>query len=66
MSLNIVLLEKLPSILENEKFHEILDIFEDLIKDYKSIIKNEDLEGFKKLFFEALEYSKEDNHFKNL
>jgi len=50
VSLNIVLLEKLPSILENEKFHEILDIFEDLIKDYKSIIKNKDLEGFKKLF----------------
>ena len=51
--------------IENDKFHEILDIFEDLIKDYRSIIKNKDLEGFKKLFFEALEYSKEDNHFKD-
>ena len=51
--------------IENEKFHEILDIFEDLIKEYKSIIKNKDLGGFSKLFSEALEYSKEDNHFKN-
>lgn len=51
--------------IENEKFHEILDIFEDLIIHYKRIIKNKDLEGFKKLFSEALEYSKEDSHFKD-
>ena len=51
--------------IENDKFHEILDIFEDLIKEYKNTIKNKDLKGFTKLFSEALEYSKEDNHFKN-
>jgi prephenate dehydrogenase len=51
--------------IENDKFHEILDIFEDLIKEYKIIIKKKDLGGFKNLFSEALEYSKEDNHFEN-
>ena len=49
----------------NSDFHKILDLLEDLIKEYKSIIKNKDLEGFNKLFTEGLEYSKEDNHFKN-
>ena len=49
----------------NSDFHKILDLFEDLIKEYKSIIKNKDLEGFNKFFTEGLEYSKEDNHFKN-
>ncbi len=51
--------------IENEKFHEILDIFEDLIKEYKKVIKNKDLNHFKKLFSEALEYSKEDTHFED-
>jgi prephenate dehydrogenase len=51
--------------IENDKFHEILDIFEDLIKEYKTIIKKKDLESFKNLFSEALEYSKEDKHFRN-
>ncbi|MCK4480880.1 MAG: prephenate dehydrogenase/arogenate dehydrogenase family protein [Candidatus Lokiarchaeota archaeon] len=51
--------------IENAEFHEILDIFEDLIKEYKNTIKNKDLKGFTKLFSEALEYSKEDKHFKN-
>jgi len=49
----------------NSDFHKILDLLEDLIKEYKSIIKNKDLEGFNKLFTDGLEYSKEDNHFKN-
>ena len=49
----------------NSDFHKILDLFEDLIREYKSIIKNKDLEGFNKFFTEGLEYSKEDNHFKN-
>ncbi len=49
----------------NSDFHKILDLFEDLIKEYKSIIKNKDLEGFNKFFTEGLEYSKADNHFKN-
>ena len=49
----------------NSDFHKILDLFEDLIREYKSIVKNKDLEGFNKFFTEGLEYSKEDNHFKN-
>ncbi|MFX0103979.1 MAG: prephenate dehydrogenase/arogenate dehydrogenase family protein [Candidatus Hodarchaeota archaeon] len=51
--------------IENEKFHKILEMLEDLVKDYKIIIKKKDLEGFKALFSEGLEYSKEDNHFNN-
>jgi len=51
--------------IENDKFHRVLDIFEDLIKDYKTIIKKKDLEGFKRLFSEGLEYSKEDSHLNN-
>ncbi|UCD01624.1 MAG: prephenate dehydrogenase/arogenate dehydrogenase family protein [Promethearchaeota archaeon] len=49
--------------IENDKFHKVIDLFEDLIKEYKFIIKNKDLIGFKKIFTEGLEYSKEDNHF---
>ena len=51
--------------IENDKFHKILDVFEDLIREYKIIIKKKDLESFKNLFTEGLEYSKEDNHFNN-
>ncbi|MFX1365992.1 MAG: prephenate dehydrogenase/arogenate dehydrogenase family protein [Promethearchaeota archaeon] len=51
--------------IENEKFHEILDIFEDLIKEYKKIIKTKNLNEFKTLFSEALDYSKEDIHFED-
>ncbi|MFX0136173.1 MAG: prephenate dehydrogenase/arogenate dehydrogenase family protein [Candidatus Hodarchaeota archaeon] len=49
--------------IENDKFHRVLDIFEELIKDYKIIVKKKDLKGFKRLFTEGLEYSKEDSHF---
>lgn len=49
--------------IENSSFHEILDIFEDLVREYKFIIKNKDIKSFKKIFTEGLEYSKEDNHF---
>jgi prephenate dehydrogenase len=51
--------------IDNDKFHTVLDKFEDLIKEYKNIIKNKDMKGFKKLFNEGLEYSKEDTHFNN-
>ncbi|MFW9999393.1 MAG: prephenate dehydrogenase/arogenate dehydrogenase family protein [Candidatus Hodarchaeota archaeon] len=51
--------------IENKEFLKVLDIFEDLVKEYKAVIKNKDLNGFTKLFTEGLEYSKEDNHFKN-
>ena len=49
----------------NSEFHEVLDLFENLILEYKNIIKNKDLKGFNNIFTEGLEYSKEDNHFKN-
>ncbi len=51
--------------IENEKFYEILEVFEDLVKQYKNIIRKNDLESFKKLFSEGLEFSKEDTHFNN-
>ena len=49
----------------NSEFHKVLDLFENLILEYKNIIKNKDLKGFNNIFTEGLEYSKEDNHFKN-
>ncbi|MFX1326003.1 MAG: prephenate dehydrogenase/arogenate dehydrogenase family protein [Promethearchaeota archaeon] len=49
--------------IENSSFHEILDIFEELVREYKFLIKNKDIKSFKKIFTEGLEYSKEDNHF---
>jgi prephenate dehydrogenase len=49
--------------MENHEFHKILDSFEELIKQYKEIIKDKDKLGFNKIFSEGLEYSKEDNHF---
>jgi prephenate dehydrogenase len=49
--------------IENDKFHKVLDLFENLIKDYKKIIKNKDYKGFYKIFSEDLGYSKEDYYF---
>ncbi len=49
--------------IENNEFHKVLDLFENLIKEYKNIIKNKDKKGFYKIFSEGLEYSKEDYHF---
>jgi prephenate dehydrogenase len=51
--------------IENNEFYKVLDLFENLIKDYKNIIKNKDKKGFYEIFSEALEYSKEDYHFNN-
>lgn len=51
--------------MENDKFYEILELFEELIKEYKNIVKNKDLKRFKEMFIEGLEYSKEDTHFKD-
>ncbi|MFX0042181.1 MAG: prephenate dehydrogenase/arogenate dehydrogenase family protein [Candidatus Hodarchaeota archaeon] len=49
--------------IENNEFYKILDLLEDLIKDYKNVIKNKDKKGFYDFFSEGLEYSKEDYHF---
>ncbi len=51
--------------IENQEFYKILELFEILVKEYKTIIEKKDLNGFKKIFTEGLEYSKEDNHFQN-
>ncbi|MFX0022715.1 MAG: prephenate dehydrogenase/arogenate dehydrogenase family protein [Candidatus Hermodarchaeota archaeon] len=51
--------------LENQEFYKVLDMFESLIKEYKEIVQNKDNDKFNKVFREALEYSKEDNHFKD-
>jgi len=49
--------------IKNEQFHNILDIFENLIKEYKMIINTKDYDGFNNIFTEALQYSKEDSHY---
>jgi len=49
--------------MENREFHMVLNVFEDLIKEYKKIIQQKDEEGFKRIFTEGLNYSKEDTHF---
>ncbi|MFX1418329.1 MAG: prephenate dehydrogenase/arogenate dehydrogenase family protein [Promethearchaeota archaeon] len=49
--------------MENQEFHQVLDIFESVIQKYKNIIKNKDINEFYKNFSECLEYSKEDSHF---
>jgi prephenate dehydrogenase len=51
--------------MENHEFLSVLDLFENLIKEYKTIIHNKDVNGFKEIFTQGLEYSKEDTHFQN-
>jgi len=51
--------------MENQEFYNVLELFENLVKDYKTIIKSKNKEEFFKMFTEGLDYSKEDNHFKN-
>ncbi len=49
--------------MENLQFYEILDLFEDLVKDYKEIIQNKRELAFKEIFSNGLEYSRGDDHF---
>ncbi|MHA1724572.1 MAG: prephenate dehydrogenase/arogenate dehydrogenase family protein [Promethearchaeota archaeon] len=49
--------------MENPQFLEVLDLFEKVVKEYKKIIHGRDSEGFKRIFIEGLNYSKEDKHF---
>ena len=51
--------------IENREFHKILELFEALIKKYKKVIESRNFEEFYHLFNEGLEYSKQDNHFKD-
>ncbi|MFX0010497.1 MAG: prephenate dehydrogenase/arogenate dehydrogenase family protein [Candidatus Hermodarchaeota archaeon] len=51
--------------MENHEFLSILDSLEILIKDYKKIISTKDINQFNKLFTQGLNYSKDDDHFKN-
>jgi prephenate dehydrogenase len=51
--------------IENHEFLPVLDLLENLVKEYKSIISNKDVNGFKEIFTRGLEYSREDDHFMN-
>ena len=49
--------------MENLQFHDILNLFEALVKDYKEIIQNKRESAFQEIFTDGLEYSREDDHF---
>jgi prephenate dehydrogenase len=51
--------------MENQEFLKILEKFEVLLSRYKKIVEEKNVKGFNEIFFQGLEYSKEDNHFKN-
>ncbi|MFX1308449.1 MAG: prephenate dehydrogenase/arogenate dehydrogenase family protein [Promethearchaeota archaeon] len=51
--------------IENQEFHKVLNLLESLIKEYKEIIQNKNIPKFNQIFIEALDYSKEDNHFED-
>ncbi|MFX1328792.1 MAG: prephenate dehydrogenase/arogenate dehydrogenase family protein [Promethearchaeota archaeon] len=49
--------------MENLEFHKVLELLENLIKEYKAIIQNKNKPKFNNIFTEALDYSKKDKHF---
>ena len=51
--------------MENQEFLKILEIFEELLCRYKKIVEEKNVKGFNEIFSQGLDYSKEDNHFKN-
>jgi len=51
--------------MHNKEFFKLLDEFEDLLNGYKKIIQSKDKNGFFDIFSKGLNYSKEDNHFKD-
>ncbi|MFX0076782.1 MAG: prephenate dehydrogenase/arogenate dehydrogenase family protein [Candidatus Hermodarchaeota archaeon] len=51
--------------MENQEFLKILEIFEGLLHRYKKIVEEKNVKGFNEIFSRGLEYSREDNHFKN-
>ncbi|MFX0037798.1 MAG: prephenate dehydrogenase/arogenate dehydrogenase family protein [Promethearchaeota archaeon] len=51
--------------LENEEFLKVLNNLEQLIIEYKKMVQNKNVHKLNKVFNEALEYSKEDDHFKD-
>jgi prephenate dehydrogenase len=51
--------------MDNVQFHKILNMFEKLLKLYKKTIKNKDMDEFKKLFSNGINYSENDKHFKD-
>ncbi|MFX0032962.1 MAG: prephenate dehydrogenase/arogenate dehydrogenase family protein [Candidatus Hodarchaeota archaeon] len=50
--------------IQNKEFQKVLDEFENLLKEYIIIIQSKDKQGFIDLFYDGLNYSREDNHFK--
>ncbi|NHJ22487.1 MAG: prephenate dehydrogenase/arogenate dehydrogenase family protein [Candidatus Lokiarchaeota archaeon] len=51
--------------MENQEFLKILEKFEALLSRYKKIVEEKNVKGFNEIFSQGLDYSKEDNHFKN-
>ena len=51
--------------MENQEFLKILEKFEALLSKYKKIVEEKNVKGFNEIFSQGLDYSKEDNHFKN-
>ncbi|MFX1470251.1 MAG: prephenate dehydrogenase/arogenate dehydrogenase family protein [Promethearchaeota archaeon] len=51
--------------MENLEFHKVLELLENLIKEYKAIIQNKNKPKFNNIFTEALDYSKKDKHFED-
>ena len=49
--------------IENQEFHNVLNLLENLIKEYKKVIQKKEMVNFNQLFMEALDYSKEDTDF---
>ena len=51
--------------MENQEFLKILELFQNLVQKYKTIIEEKNIVGFNELFSQGLDYSKKDNHFEN-
>ncbi len=51
--------------MENREFHKVLELLENLIKEYKAIIQSRNKPKFNNIFTEALYYSKKDKYFED-
>ncbi|TXT55554.1 MAG: putative Chorismate mutase [Promethearchaeota archaeon] len=49
----------------NKQFHKLLNIFENLIREYRQTIKEESYPKFHEFFKSGLKYSQKDKHFKD-
>jgi len=49
--------------MDNPQFHDIFKLFEEMVDDYSSIIEAKNLEQFKQIFSDGIQYSQKDPHF---